>query len=81
MGETEFPGWDKDKFGTLTLTIAIAGQEIRLATVTHDAGADIYTTFIGRPVSGNQLGRIDSSQDRAVEKAETFLAEKLRKLL
>jgi hypothetical protein len=81
MGESKFPGWESDEFGTLTLTIVIAGEAIRLATVMHDAGPDVFTTYIGRPVTGNQLGRIDSSQERAVEKAEDFLLRKLKNLL
>jgi hypothetical protein len=81
MGETGFPAWETDEFGTLTLTVTIAGTEIRLATVTFDADTGLYETYIGLPLARNQLGRWDSSQARAVRKAEEFLLDKLRRLL
>lgn len=77
----DFPGWMADEFGTLTLSVEIAGKPITLATVAYDAGSGLYETFIGRRLTENQLGRIDSSQERAVRKAEDFLREKLSRLL
>jgi hypothetical protein len=63
------------------LTIVIGGESIRMATVRHDATAGLYLTYIGLPVSGHQLGLHDTSEDRAVKKAEEFLRDKLRRLL
>lgn len=77
----KFPGWDKDEFGNLTFSVTVAGQQIQLATVTCDAKTGLYETYIGLRLQANQLGRHDASQERAVRKAEDFLAEKLRKLL
>jgi len=76
-----FPSWQASEFGTMTLTIVIRGQEIRLATVTYDAETGLYETFIGLPLASNQRGRIDANRDRAVEKAEDFLIDKLQRLL
>jgi hypothetical protein len=76
-----YPGWEVDSLGTLTLTIVVAGEHITLATVTRDAETGLYRTYICAPVTGNQLGRHDSSQERAVGKAEDFLVQKLRNLL
>ena len=82
LSETEqFPGWEADEFGTLTLSVVVAGEKIRLATVICDSETGLYETFIGLPFGRNQLGRHDSSQERAVRKAEDFLTQKLRKLL
>jgi hypothetical protein len=36
---------------------------------------------VGLPFERNQLGRWNASRDRAVAKAETFLIDKLRRLL
>lgn len=61
----------------------IAGEYIRLATVLKvetEAGA-FYETYIGLVSRSTQLGLHDTSQDRAVRKAEDFLVPKLRKLL
>jgi hypothetical protein len=77
----EFPGWEVNDLGTMTLTVVIAGAHITLATVTRDAETGLYRTYIGGPVARNQLGRHDSSQERAVPKAEDFLWRKLRSLL
>ncbi len=77
----EFPGWETNGFGTMTLTIMIGSKSIRLATVTFDAETGLYETYIGLPFQRNQLGRIDSSQERAVRKAEDFLIDKLERLL
>jgi len=80
-GSERFPGWEADEFGTLTLTVVIAGEKICLATVTCDPGTGLYETFIGLRLQANQLGLHDSSQERAVRKAEDFLLAKLRRLL
>jgi hypothetical protein len=80
-GSCAFPGWDRDTFGTLTLTVVIAGERIRLATVTTDPDTGLYETYIGLPVSGNQIGRHDSSQERAVRKAEDYLLQRLWALI
>jgi hypothetical protein len=64
----------------MTLTVIIGGEEIRLATVTFDAKAGLYETYIGLPMAANQLGHIDSSGERAVRKAEDFLIDKLQRL-
>jgi hypothetical protein len=77
----EYPGWEASGIGTLRLTVEVAGVHITLATVTQDAESGLYRTFICAPVSANQLGRHDSSQDRAVRRAEEFLLQKLRNLL
>jgi hypothetical protein len=77
----EFPGWEVSDLGTMTLTVVIAGDHITLATVTRDAETGLHRTYIGGPVARNQLGRHDSSQERAVRKAEDFLWRKLRSLL
>jgi hypothetical protein len=77
----DFPGWSSDEFGTITLTIVVGAEEIRLATVTLDPETGLYETFIGLPMAENQLGRIDASRERAVKKAEDFLIDKLRRLL
>jgi hypothetical protein len=77
----EFPGWGIGEFGTITLTVTIKGEEIRLATVTYDPELGLYETFIGLPMAENQLGRIDASRERAVRKAEEFLLVKLYRLL
>lgn len=77
----QFPGWQADALGGLTLSVTIGGQEIRLATVTWDAEHGLYETYIGLPMGAHQLGRIDASRERAVAKAEDFLAVKLRRLL
>jgi hypothetical protein len=77
----EFPGWETNVLGTMTLTITIAGEEIRLATVTYDDETGLYETYIGLPMTAHQLGRIDASRERAVRKAEDFLTDKLRRLL
>ena len=82
LSETEqFPGWEADEFGTLTLSVVVASEKIRLATVICDSETELYETFIGLPFERNKLGRHDSSQERAVGKAEDFLTQKLRKLL
>jgi hypothetical protein len=84
MGGTaseEYPGWESDDFGTLTLTVVVAGEHIRLATVTCDPETGLFSTFIGAPLATNQFGRHDGSQERAVRKAEEFLVEKLQRLL
>jgi hypothetical protein len=82
LSETErFPGWEADEFGTLTLSVVVAGEKIRLATVICDSEMGLYETFIGLPFGRNQLGRHDSNQERAVRKAEDFVTQKLRKLL
>ena len=82
LSETEkFPGWEADEFGTLTLSVVVASEKIRLATVICDSETELYETFIGLPFERNKLGRHDSSQERAVRKAEDFLTQKLRKLL
>jgi hypothetical protein len=84
MGGTaseEYPGWEADDLGTLTLTVVVAGEHIRLAAVTCDPETGLFSTFIGASVTRNQLGRHDSSQERAARKAEDFLAAKLRHLL
>ncbi|HWG60178.1 MAG TPA: hypothetical protein VG253_00565 [Streptosporangiaceae bacterium] len=49
--------------------------------MTRDAEIELLSTFIGLPVTGNQLGRHDGSEQRAVRKAEEFLVEKLGHLL
>lgn len=77
----EFPGWQADAFGGMTLTVTIGGEQIRLATVTFDAETGLYETYIGLVMEANQLGRIDASRERAVHKAEEFLTVKLRRLL
>lgn len=77
----EYPGWEASGTGTLRLTVVVAGVHITLATVAQDTETGLFRTFIGAPVSANQLGRHDSSQERAVRKAEDFLVEKLRNLL
>ena len=79
----KFDGWEEDGFGGLTLNITLHGTQIRLATVVKveaDAG-DLWETYVGLPFEKNQRGRWDASRDRAVAKAETFLIEKLRRLL
>jgi hypothetical protein len=76
----EFPGWETNEFGTMTLTVMIGGEEIRLATVTFDAEAGLHETYIARPMAPNQLGRINSSRERAVRKAEDLLIDKLQRL-
>ena len=78
----EFPGWEEaSESGTLTLTITITGEEIRLATVLRDDELDLYATYIGLPFAAKQLGRWDASQARAVAKATRgLLADKLRRL-
>jgi hypothetical protein len=83
MGESaEFPGWEADALGDLTLTVTIGGEEIRLATVIRvPAGAgDLYETYIGPASPENQVGRHDASQERAVRKAEDYLIARLRRL-
>lgn len=69
------------QFGTLTLEVTIGSEQIRLATVTFDAETGLYETYIGLPFRRSQPGRIDSSQERAVRKAEDFLIDKLQRLL
>jgi hypothetical protein len=76
----EYPGWEASGIGTLTLTIVVARVHITLATGTQDSETGLFLTYIGAPVSANQLGRHDSSQERAVRKAEEFLVRKLRNL-
>jgi hypothetical protein len=58
----EFSGWGDDGLDNLTLSVTIRGQEIRLATVTHDPETGLYETFIGLRFQENQLGRIDGSR-------------------
>ena len=53
----QFPGWQADALGGLTLSVTIGGQEIRLATVTWDAEHGLYETYIGLPMGADQLGR------------------------
>jgi hypothetical protein len=84
VGDTpseDYPGREASGIGTLRLTIVVAGVHITLATVTRDAGTGLFLTYIGEPVSANQLGRHDSSRGRAARKAEEFLLQKLRSLL
>jgi len=82
MGPSEYPGWMEDEFGTLTLSVTVAGDEIRLATVRKaDEMDELWETYIGLPFERRQLGRWDASRDRAVKKAEEFLLDKLRRLL
>jgi hypothetical protein len=50
-------------------------------TVTYDDETGLYETYIGLPMAGHQLGRIDASREWAVRKAEEFLTDKLRRLL
>ena len=76
----QFPGWETDEFGTMTLTVTIGDEDIQLATVTYDDETGLYETYIGLPLAANQLGRIDASRERAVRKAEEFLTDKLRRL-
>jgi hypothetical protein len=81
-GQSDFPGWEAaDEHGTIALDVMIGGGKIRLATVTYDDETGLYETFIGHRFQANQLGRIDSSQERAVKKAEEFLTSKLQRLL
>lgn len=82
LSDTEgFPHWERDDCGTLTLSVVVAGERIRPATVTCDADTGLYETYIGLRFERNQIGRHDSSQERAVRKAEDFLLQRLRKLL
>jgi hypothetical protein len=81
VSESEFPGWEADDFGSLTLSVTVLGQVIRLATVTRDAETGLYETYIGYQVSSAQLGRHDSSQERAIRKVEDFLVPRLQNLL
>lgn len=76
----EFPGWVQNEFGNLLLSVTIRGQEIRLATATHDSETGLYETFIGLRFTENQLGRMDSSQERAIRKAEDYLIARLSDL-
>jgi hypothetical protein len=76
-----FPGWVANEFGTLTLEVTIASRQIRLTTVTFEAETGLSETYIGLPFRHDQIGRIDSSQERAVRKAEDFLIDKLQRLL
>lgn len=76
-----FPGWPADRFGNLTLTVDVGGEDIVFATVVCDDEAGLYSTYIGSPSSDHQIGRHDSNQARAVRKAEEFLVEKLKNLL
>ena len=46
--------------------MVIAGEKICLATVAREPETGLYETFIGHRDSSNQLGRHDSSQERAV---------------
>jgi hypothetical protein len=84
MGDSaEFPGWESDALGDLTLTVTVGGDEIRLATVIRvpaEAG-DLYETYIGPPSASNQIGRHDASQERAVKKAEDYLIDRLHHLV
>ena len=48
----------------MTLTVVVGAEQIRLATVTFDAETGLYETFIGLPMAGNQLGRIDDHRLR-----------------
>jgi hypothetical protein len=57
-----YPGWEVDSLGALSLTVTVAGEHITLATVTRDAETGLYRTYIGAPVTANQLGRHDSSR-------------------
>jgi hypothetical protein len=66
-----FPGCVADELGTLTLEVTVGGVQIRLATVTFDARTGLYETYIGLPLRRKQLGRIDSSQERAVCRPRT----------
>lgn len=79
----EYPGWDQDELGGLTLSITIGGQQVRLATVRRVEAelGELWETYIGLPLQDNQLGRWDASRARAVEKAEMFLKDKLTRLL
>jgi hypothetical protein len=78
---SEYPGWEANDLGTLRLTIVAAGEHITQATVTGDPGTGLCRTHIRALVTANQLGRHDTSQERAVRKAEEFLVQKLRNLL
>lgn len=81
MVTREFPGWETNVLGTMTLTITIGGEEIRLATVTYDDETGLYETYIGLPMTGAPA-RADRRQPRAGRrKAEEFLTDKLRRLL
>ena len=62
--------------------LAVASQVPSGATATALTGP-VWPVRTARhwPVARSQLGRHDASQERAVRKAEDFLAEKLRKLL
>jgi hypothetical protein len=79
MGDTEYPGWQADALGDLTLMVTVGGEDIRLATVVRvpaEAG-DLYETYIGPASPANQIGRHDASQERAVRKAEEYLIGRL----
>lgn len=77
----KYAGWNEDAHGNLTFSVTIADRQIQLSTVTCDAETGLFETSIGLRLQANQLGRHDASQERAVRKAEDFLAEKLGKLL
>lgn len=81
--EPKFPGREADESGNLSLTVTVAGEQIRLATVLKVAAeaGDLYETYIGLVSRETQLGLHDTSQERAVRKGEEFLLQKLRKLL
>ncbi|HET6186229.1 MAG TPA: hypothetical protein VFE59_04430 [Trebonia sp.] len=58
-----------------------AGSLLRRRVLTFDGETGLYETYIGLPLAGRQLGRIDASQKRAVRKAEDLLIDKLQRLL